>query len=341
MKAAVPKPEKDKVKVALPNIGERHQVHIINPKSGRGEGAAVYAAVQKSAAETGAEIRTSEYAGHIEEIAAEVCAKNPFVHIISYGGDGTVNETANGILKANAGRTASFSVVPVGSGNDFSKYVNDSGVFQKAELNKIDAVRVTCGESERYFVNMMNIGFDCNVVAEVASLKKLPFLHGSAAYIAGVAKTLIRKKTFRGKVTLEDVVIPDAPETVLPTEVFDQKILLTAAANSRYCGGGFCAAPLASLNDGRMDVLVIKNVTRLQFLTLVGAYRAGSYIDESGKMQPRFARILTYRKCRKLTIEGPELYCLDGEVRPTALRPTDSQRVEAEVIPGALWYAAL
>ena len=48
MKAAVPKPEKDKVKVALPNIGDRHQVHIINPKSGRGEGAAVYAAVQKS-----------------------------------------------------------------------------------------------------------------------------------------------------------------------------------------------------------------------------------------------------------------------------------------------------
>lgn len=195
---------------------------------------------------------------------------------------------------------------------------------------------MTCGDSERYFVNMMNIGFDCNVVAEVASLKKLPFLHGNAAYIAGVAKTLIRKKTFRGKVTLEDVVCPDAPETVLPTEQFDQKILLTAAANSRYCGGGFCAAPLASLNDGLMDVLVIKNVTRLQFLTLVGAYRAGSYIDESGKMPPRFSRVLTYRKCRKMTIEGLELYCLDGEVRPT-----DAQRVEAEVIPGALWYAAL
>lgn len=339
MKAAVPKTEKEnKVRVALPDISERHQVHIINPMSGRGAaGANIYSAVEKSAAESGGEILKSERPGHIEELAAQACAKDPFVHIIAYGGDGTVNETVSGIMKSGAARTASFSVVPVGSGNDFSAYVNDSGVFAKAELNKIDVVRVTCGEDVRYFANMMNIGFDCNVVKETYTLKKKPFLHGSAAYIAGVAKTLILKKTFRGKVTLEGVVPFAHEEKPTAAEVFEQKILLTAAANSRYCGGGFRAAPLASLTDGLLDVLVVNNVSRLRFLTVVGAYRAGSYIDENGVMGKSFSKILTYRKCRKMTVEGPEFYCLDGEVYPTG----ESRTVEAEVLPGAMWYAAL
>ena len=339
MKAAVPKTEKEnKVRVALPDISERHQVHIINPMSGRGaSGANIYSAVEKSAAESGGEILKSERPGHIEELAAQACAKDPFVHIIAYGGDGTVNETVSGIMKSGASRTASFSVIPVGSGNDFSAYVNDSGVFAKAELNKIDVVRVTCGDDVRYFANMMNIGFDCNVVSETYTLKKKPFLHGSAAYIAGVAKTLILKKTFRGKVTLEGVVPFGAEEESAAPEVFEQKILLTAAANSRYCGGGFCAAPLASLNDGLLDVLVVSNLSRLRFLTVVGAYRAGSYINEDGVMGRMFSDIITYRKCRKVTVEGPEKYCLDGEVYSAG----ESRKIEAEVLPGAMWYAAL
>lgn len=339
MKAAVPRTEKEsRVKVALPNISERHQVHIINPKSGRGAGGGnIFSSVEKTVAENGGEIIKSEHPGHIEEISAEACSKDPFVHIIAYGGDGTVYETVNGIMKSGAGRTASFSIVPVGSGNDFSAYANDSGVFAKAELNKIDVIRVKCGENIRYFANMMNIGFDCNVVNETYTLKQKPFLHGSAAYIAGVAKTLIQKKTFRGKVTLEGVVPFGDDEKSTSTEVFEQKILLTATANSQYCGGGFRAAPLASLTDGLMDVLIVNNVSRLRFLTVVGAYHAGSYIDENGVMDSKFTKILTYRKCRKITVEGPELYCLDGEVNPTDA----SRTVEAEVIPGAMWYAAL
>lgn len=338
MKAAVPKAEKDsKVKIALPDIRERHQVHIINPKAGRGAGGGnIYSAVEKSAAESGGEIIKSEYPGHIEEIAAEVCARDPFAHIIAYGGDGTVGETINGIMKSGAARTASFSVVPLGSGNDFSAYANDSGVFAKVELNKIDVIRVKCGENVRYFANMMNIGFDCNTVGEADWFKKHTFLQGSAAYVAGVMKTLLQKKTFRGKVTLEGVEPFEKDEKSTSPEVFEQRILLTAAANSRYCGGGFCAAPLASLTDGLMDVLVVKNISRLRFVSLVGAYHAGSYIDENGVMQPKFSEILTYRKCRKFTVEGAAHYCLDGEIYPT-----ENCAVEAEVLPGAMWYAAL
>ncbi len=339
MKAALPKTEKDKtVRVAIPGIGERQQVHIVNPTSGRGGGnERVLAAVEKTVAENGGEIIKSEHPGHIEELVRAACQKNPFVHIIAYGGDGTVYETVNGLMQSGANRTASFSVVPVGSGNDFSAFANDSGVFAKSELNKIDIIRVTCGENVRYYANMMNIGFDCAVVNETYKLKKHPMFQGSAAYIAGVAKTLLFKKKLRAKVTLEGIESFENGEKLTSTEVFERDLLLTAAANSRYCGGGFCAAPLASLTDGLMDVLVINNMSRIRFVSLVGAYQAGTYIAEDGSMKERYSKILTYRRCRKVTVEGPELYCLDGEVLATDAART----VEAEVVPGALWYAAL
>lgn len=339
MKAAVPKTEKDKtVRVEIPGIGERQQVHIINPTSGRGTGKdSVLAAVEKSVAENGGEIIKSEHPGHIEELVRTTCEKNPFVHIIAYGGDGTVFETVNGLMQSGANRTASFSIIPTGSGNDFSAFANDSGAFTKSELNKIDIIRVKCGKNVRYYANMMNIGFDCAVVNETYSLKKKPFLHGSAAYIAGVAKTLLLKKKLRAKITLEGIESFENGEKLTSTEIFERDLLLTAAANSQYCGGGFRAAPLASLTDGLLDVLVVDDMSRLRFISLVGAYQAGTYIDENGNMKEQFNKILTYRRCRKMTVEGPELYCLDGEIFSTDATRT----IEAEVIPDALWFVAL
>ncbi|MGN1345495.1 MAG: diacylglycerol/lipid kinase family protein [Eubacteriales bacterium] len=324
-----------KVKRTLPPVCDRQQVHLVNPASGGGADR-LCAAVEKAAAQTGGRVVKSEHPGHMEELAAELCSRDPFVHLIVYGGDGSVYEAVNGILAADAGQTASFSVVPVGSGNDFSAYANDSGAFRKAELNKIDVIRASSGGAARYFVNMMNIGFDCDVVHETDTLKRMPFLHGSAAYLAGVAKTLLLKKPLCARVTVEGIEPLDGVPCA-ETEVFERNLLLTAAANARYCGGGFCAAPLALLNDGKMDVLVINDLSRRRFLSLVGAYKAGTYIDAQGRMEPAFAEIIAYRRCRKITVEGPERYCLDGEVYETGA----SRVVQAEVLPSALWYAAV
>ncbi len=351
MKAAIPKKDAGgKVKIALPNVCERQRVHLINPVSGIGTSkksdkyASICGAVEKSVAENGGKIIKSEHPGHIEELAAEACAKDPFVHIVAYGGDGTVYEVVNGMMKSGAASTASFSIVPVGSGNDFSAYANDSGDFNKSELNKIDLIRVKCGNNIRYIANMMNIGFDCSVVNETYTLKNKPFLRGSAAYIAGVAKTLIFKKPLAAKATLEGIVPfenceKSTREKIENTEkeVFERDALLTLSANSRYCGGGFCAAPLASLTDGLMDVLFINYISRIKFISLVGAYKAGNYIDQNGVMHPQYDKILTYRKCKKMTIEGAAMYCLDGEIYKT----DDSRTIEAEIVPSAVWYAAL
>lgn len=115
----------------------------------------------------------------------------------------------------------------------------------------------------------------------------------------------------------------------------DQKILLCACANSRFYGGGFCAAPIASINDGMMDVLVVDDVTRLEFISLVGAYHEGTFIDDHGVMMEKFKKLLKYKRCRAIEITGPERFCLDGEIFRA------EGKIRGEIVPGALWFAAL
>lgn len=336
MKAAVD----SKIKIAIPSVNERKQIHVINPVSGPGNEesrARRLALIEESAAKTGGRVVQSTAPGNIEEIVANEAARDPFVHIVSYGGDGTVYETVNGLMKSGASSTASFSVIPVGSGNDFSAYANDSGVFSKSELNKIDIIRTKSGDNIRHFANMMNIGFDCSVVQSTYSLKKKPFLGGSTAYIAGVALTLLRKKSVRIRATLYDVADIANENRTIPSETVDKKLLLTFTANAQFCGGGFHSAPISSITDGFMDVLFVDNMSRLRFVSLVGDYKSGMYIDEQGHIKDRFAKKLTYKRCRRLKIEGASAYCLDGEIYPTA----DDLSLEAEVLPSALWYAAL
>jgi len=337
MKAKVPETKNQTVKMEIPGIADRHQVHILNPASGGTKGGKAFEAAKAAIEKSGGEIRISEKPGGIEELTAELFEKEPFAHAIVYGGDGSVYEAVNGIIKSGNSRSASFSVIPLGSGNDFSRYVNDSDLFKKAELNKIDLIKCTSGGVDRYCANVMNMGFDCDVVWETYTLKKYPFLRGSAAYLAGVLKTLMVKKTIDADITLIgcESVDPDDNEKVTSDIKLEQNVLLTACANSRFYGGGFCAAPLASVSDGMMDVLVINDVTRLQFLGMVGAYHDGTFIDGHGVMPAKFEKVLIYKRCRAIEIEGPSRFCLDGEIFEA------DGRIRGEVMPQALWFAAL
>lgn len=322
-------------KITLPNVSERRAVHILNPAAGNSR---YVEAARRAVEKTGGELLLSEKKGHIQELVAELFTKDPFAHAVVYGGDGTVFEAVNGIMQSGNNNTASFSVVPGGSGNDFSAYANDSGDLVKAELTPLDLIKTKCGSEVRYCANMMNMGFDCSVVRETYTLKKYPLLKGQTAYIAGVVKVLAQKKCISAKMTLSGCRSTDKNENQsLPDVTLDQRVLLTACANAQFYGGGFRAAPLASVSDGLMDVLAVNDVTRLQFVSLVGDYRNGTFISENGELKEKFRKYLRYMKCSKIKIEGPEWFCLDGEVLPTGSEKT----IEAEVIKNAVWFAAL
>ncbi|MBR5252358.1 MAG: hypothetical protein IKV39_00600, partial [Clostridia bacterium] len=265
---------------ATTKLGSRRIVHILNPASGK---PGYFDSARRAIEKEGGEIQVSQYCGGITELVCDLFKSDPFAHAVIYGGDGSVNEAVNGIMLSGAADTASFSVYPMGSGNDFSAYVNDSGDFPKADLTRIDIIKTTCNGVVRYCANMANVGFDCDVVWETYTLKKNPLFRGKMSYIAGVAKVLAVKKTIPASITLEGSV---DIATGNPTDDFsvEKRVLLTACANSKFYGGGFKAAPIASVSDGLMDVLIVNDVSRLKFISVVGNYRKGDFIDEQGKL---------------------------------------------------------
>ena len=317
-------------KQTLPSISDRRRVHILNPAAGKKK---QYILANRTIEQIGGEIMTSERPGQIEELVRELFRRDPYAHAIVYGGDGTIFEAVNGIMNSGASETASFSVIPGGSGNDFSSYANESGDFPKTELSRIDLIRTESEGKVRYSANITNVGLDCDVVAATDRLKQNPLFGGKTSYVAGLIKTFAVEKTFYGKVKMEGVC--NFGGNPLPDVEFERELLVTAFANAKYYGGGFKAAPLASITDGLLDVVTIDDVTRRQFLSLVGGYKDGTYINDSGKMKKKFADVVTYTRCKKVRLEGIERFCMDGEIFPT----TDALTVEA--VPSAVWFVAL
>lgn len=309
----------------------RRVVHILNPASGK---PGRFDIAKNNVEKMGAEFLVSQKAGGIAELVENLFREDPYAHAIVYGGDGTVNETVNGIMRSGAADTAAFSVVPMGSGNDFSAYANATDDLKNNELSKIDVIKVKSNGEERYFVNLANVGFDCDVVWETYSLKKNPFFRGKMAYIAGIVKVLFRKKTIDAKLTLTGCVNL-ADGSPAPDVNIEQNVLLAAFANSKFYGGGFKAAPLASVQDGLMDNIMIKDVSRLKFISLVGDYKAGDYITDKGELKNKFKKVVSCYRSKKAVLTGVERFCLDGEIFQTG----DDKTVEFEMIPGAVWFA--
>lgn len=281
------------------------KIHIINPCAGKGNKPYKIDNVDEY-------VTTS--VGDAESFAYQTCLKEP-AHIIVFGGDGTVNEVVNGIIKAGAGDTARLSVVPAGTGNDFARFIGNSETYDELV---VDAM--LC--NDRYAINMVNIGFDCSVVIKTNNYKKKPFIGGSLAYILGVCNVLMHRMGQRlsVRVETEDGKIHN----------IDRELLFTCIANAQCCGGGFRAAPVADICDGIIDVMMVDRISRMLFISLVGDYRKGKHIDPV-TMEPvkSFKKFMSYIRCRAVDISGMEHVCIDGEI-------SECSSLHIEPVPHAL-----
>lgn len=218
---------------------------------------------------------------------------------ISVGGDGTINEIVN---SAPCNLNVEFGIIPYGSGNDFVKNFAKTELFSNIEAQldgdtvSLDLIKV----NDYYCVNMANIGFDCEVVRESDRLKKYKFVPPSATYIVGLIISFFRKFGTPMKLIFDD------------GEVFDRELTLTAIGNGKFCGGGFKALPKAQLQDGLIDVCIIEKVSRLTFLSLVGSYKAGTYLEKPG-----IEKYIKYRRVShfQMEFEAPLPICVDGEIK--------------------------
>ncbi len=280
-------------------------IKIINPAAGKGK-----ALGEKTEDER---CYVTQSVGDAENFIYETCLTEPETHFIICGGDGTLNEAVNGIMRAGAGDKALLSVMPLGTGNDFLRYEPKTG-----SPVRCDVIRY----GDRYFVNVLNIGFDCDVVKKVDSYRNNPLINGSFAYICGVASTFLHKFGCRMKV---DTVNADGTE-----DHFDDEYMLCVVSNAQFYGGGFRPTPLAELTDGLADLLIVKKMPRTRFISIIGSYKKGEHFDpEKGDVLDKYKDIMTYRKCKSIKISGIRCLCADGEIE-------NAEETEISVVPTAI-----
>lgn len=231
---------------------------------------------------------------------------------ICVGGDGTINEIAN---SAPGNPKIEFGVIPSGSGNDFVRNFTDRRLFTDIDaqidgtVHSFDLIKV----NDDYCVNMVNIGFDCAVVIESNRFRKFKFISPGISYMLGVVIGFF----FRRLGTPMKIYLDDGT-------VIDEELSLTAIGNGRFCGGGFQCCPLARLEDGLLDICVIKKVSRPTFLQLVGSYKEGTFlVKRNAQKYFRYIRTGHFR----MKFEDVQPICIDGEL-------TKANEVDFRVIPG-------
>ena len=294
-------------------------VFIINPASGKensyGE---IRAALEAMETPVEYELYETKAPGDATAYIREYCrVHSEPVRFYACGGDGTLNETVNGIVGFSH---ASLGCYPCGSGNDFVKYYGGKNVFLnirdivEAEEEYIDLMRV----GDQYAINATHFGFDSCVADVMMRVRRKKLIGGRNAYTTGVVAGLVKGMKTKCKVYADG-------ELLNPKE----RILLCTVANGQYVGGSFRCAPRSVDNDGLLEVCLVHPISHFTFLKLVGDYTKGTHLGN-----PKFDPYLEYRRVRSVEIEAPEgfVYCLDGEL-------ITQNKFTVEVVPRAIRFA--
>ena len=210
-------------------------------------------------------IRVSGAPGRCCKIAREAAQTGEDYRIYACGGDGTLNEVVNGAVGYD---NVAVTVFSSGSGNDFTKIFSDPAAFKDLErlldAEEVNFDLIKCNDD--YSLNICSVGLDARIGHDVANYKRLPLLSGFRAYAVSTVVNVI-------KGIHEHYVIEINGQRI------DGQQTLICACNGRFYGGGFCPVPTADPTDGKLEVLLVKDVSRLKVAQVVGAYKDGKYAN--------------------------------------------------------------
>ncbi|MDX5347717.1 MAG: diacylglycerol kinase family lipid kinase [Hymenobacteraceae bacterium] len=216
---------------------------IINPTSGRRKQLDMQALIRQhiDPAQVQAEVVYTERAGHATELSAKAAADG-YAVVVAVGGDGTVNEVARGLLHSDT----ALAIVPRGSGNGLARHLEVPLHIPRAielinshHTSKIDACRI----NGHPFFTTAGIGFD----AYISSLFAGSTRRGFRTYVEIVLKEFFNYK-------------PQAVSLQLNGEQVDSNCFVLTFANAAQYGNNAFIAPMADIQDGQLDVVLIKHV---------------------------------------------------------------------------------
>jgi len=250
----------------------------------------------------------SESPGHLARTAGE--ARGSLLVVV--GGDGTVNEVVNGA----AGTDAEIAVLPSGTGQDFGRSHGIPADFDDAvrivlegETRAIDLGRVECeGNTSRFFANVGSAGMSGAVARRANSMSKA--LGGRVTFYYALTREFLGWRN-------TDVVVELADGERREGRMHD-----VIVANGRWHGGGMQLAPQASQNDGLFDIVLIGDITKLDFATTSPKLYSGRYLAHP-KVELLRSSTLSIDAAEPLPLE------VDGE-------PIGTTPARFEVLPAAL-----
>jgi len=208
--------------------------------------------------------KLTEYHGHATFLAFEAINENAEI-IIAAGGDGTMNEVVNGIMQASEEQRNKvvLALFPLGTGNDFARTaaftdsVHDlvklieAGKSRKIDLGYVEFQNVKNEKTGRYFDNIAEIGVGAKTVDIVNKSNKI--LGSTLTFFISVLKAFVGYKQ-------------QSVHIITPDLQWVGKIVAVCVANGRYFGSGLGIAPAANLDSGKLNLVIVGNISTFHFL---------------------------------------------------------------------------
>ena len=243
----------------------KQYVFIVNPIAGRGRTRRLLPMLRSllEAYKLSSELQLTSRPGEAVRLAEEA-ASNGAQCVVAVGGDGTVHEVANGLLQLNT--SVALGVIPTGSGNDFCKAIGVPLELEGAVRALIHGQRRhvdVCRLKERFIVNGLGMGLD----GAVAHLyRRMKHLAGELGYLWGAVCEALTFRAFSARVEL-------------PDWRYEGPVLFTGISNGPYHGGDFRLAPHAQVDDGQLDVHVVRDMFPLRRLVQIPKVREGTHLE--------------------------------------------------------------
>jgi len=226
--------------------------------------------------------------------------------VLVLGGDGTLSEAAKGLY----GSELPIGAVPSGSGNDMAGALGIPRDLSKALEVLMNSSIVPLDifkDGETIYIETIGCGFVADVVAKVLKLSR--YIHGSPAYLAAVFDTLASFKFSDYTVKIDD-------------EVWEGSASLIIINNSFRVGGGMKLTPEAKLDDGLLDIGIVKTTSKLKLVSLLPKAYSGGHV---------YSDCVTIKRGKKFSVRAERelVKTADGEIVGTL-------PIEVEILPASM-----
>jgi len=294
---------------------------VLNPIANHGRSLQQAADLRSLMINHNADWAGTEYPGHATDLARQA-GEQGYDLVVALGGDGTVHEVVNGLMQVPPESRPALGIVPLGSGNDFAHILGMPADPGEALLSAVNGqphsldVGSVCDENNRleYFNNTIGMGFDSVVNMYT---RKITIIHGLLMYFVALILTIFRSFD------------PIDLHVETDQETWDLHSLMLAVGNGPREGGGFIITPDARLDDGLLNYVTIKKISRLMMLWLVPEVMRGTH----GRFKQ--VRMGTFRRMSVTSQQPLYIHC-DGEIY--AGFGTDVRKLAIQILPNSIRF---